>query len=204
MRVLTTIATFIISTSILGQTSKHYITVQEDTTNTKNFRYFFMNNYGDRILKLDTAKYYVCFSDTIQYFAIVGLNHKNGWWAIDMNENVLFQVYNTSNGEPSPDELRFGMIRIVDDSGKIGFANFKGKVVIKPQFEAATSFFRDKAIIGGRCKQVLWCCEGEKADKHYMTQCKQTGYINKKGQVQQLGNLTLEEMEKKINWKSAD
>ena len=196
------IVTFLISTVVFGQASKDYLIVQEDTTNTQKFGYVFLNQKGDTVIRLDTAKYYVCFSDTIQYFAIVGIKNKNGWWAIDKNEQLLFQVFNTSSGEPSPDELRYGMIRIVDDAGKIGFANYKGEVVIKPQFEAASSFYKNMAIIGRQCKQVLWCCKGKNEDKHYVTECNQTGYIDKDGQIQKIGNFTFEQIQKEIDWQS--
>ena len=96
------------------------------------------------------------------------------------------------------------MIRIVDENGKIGFANYKGEIGIKPQFEAATAFYKDKAIIGKDCEQVLWCCKSEHEDKHYITKCKQTGYINKKGQVKDLGELTVEQMQKKLHWPVAE
>ena len=174
--------------------------IHHDTTGLQKYKYVFINSDGDTVTRLDTSKYYYCWNDTTRYFAIVGINHKPGWWAIDRNENILFQVFNTSDGEPSPDELTYQMIRIVDDKGKIGFANYKGEIVIKPQFEIATSFYKDKAIIGSQCKKVLWCCEGENEDKHYMIQCEKTGYINLKGQVQELGNLTFEQMAKKLNW----
>lgn len=176
--------------------------VRYDSTGKQKFGYVFTNQKGDTVTRLDTAKYYTCFSDTIEYFAIVGIKNKKGWWAIDKNETLLFQVFNTSSGEPSPDALREGMIRIVDDSGKIGFSNYKGKIVIKPQFEAASSFYKGKAIIGKQCQQVLWCCEGENEDKHYIIDCKQTGYINKKGQLGKIGNYSFEEIQKEIGWKS--
>jgi len=185
-------------------TEKDFLTVHQDTTDTHKFGYVIINQSGDTVMRLDTAKYYTCFGDTIQYFAIVGLKNKKGWWAIDRNENLLFEVYNTSYGEPSPDELTNGMIRIVDKKGKIGFANFKGKIVIKPQFEAATTFYKGKAIVGRQCKQVLWCCKGDNADKHYLTKCTQTGYIDKKGQVKEMGDYTLEQMQKKLNWPPGD
>ncbi len=174
--------------------------VRYDTTGKQKFGYVFTNQKGDTVKRLDTARYYVCFSDTIQYFAIVGIKKKKGWWAIDKNEKPLFQIFNTSSGEPSPDELREGMIRIVDDSGRVGFANYKGEIVIKPQFEAASSFYKGKAIIGRQCQQVLWCCEGENEDKHYIIKCKQTGYINRKGQIRKIGNQTFEQVQKEIGW----
>lgn len=176
--------------------------VRYDTTDKQKYGYVFVNPKGDTVTRLDTAKYTVCFSDTIRYFAVVGIRNKSGWWAIDKNEKPLFKIYNTSSGEPSPDELREGMIRIVDDSGKIGFANDKGEIVIKPQFEAASSFYKGKAIIGRQCQQVLWCCKGENEDKHYIIDCKQAGYMNKKGQVRKVGNWTFEQIQKEIGWKS--
>jgi hypothetical protein len=184
----------------LAQINKGFLIVQEDTTCKNKFGFAFLNQNGDTITRLDTARYYMCFSDTIQYFAIVAICNKPGWWAIDRYEHVLFEVFNTSDGEPSPDELHEGMIRIVDSAGKIGFANYKGRVVIAPQFEAATSFKNGKAIIGKACKQVLWCCKGAHADKHYILQCTKTGYINTQGKIFAMGNLTLTQMKKKIGW----
>jgi WG containing repeat len=204
MRTLILITILSISTCCFGQQQKDYLISVEDTTNIQKFRYAFINQRGDTITRLDTSKYYHCFSDTVRHFAIVGIVNKKGWWAIDRNENLLFQVFNTSSGEPSPDELKFGMIRIIDDSGKLGFANEKGEVVIKPQFEAASRFYNDKAIIGKQCKQVLWCCQGENEDKHYVTECKQTGYIDRKGKVQKIANVTFEQMQKLIGWQAPD
>jgi len=201
MKTLLFIIAFLFVIVSHGQKPKNYMVVHYDTTNKEKFAYVFTNQRGDTLTKLDTAKYYFCFSDTIQYFAIVGIKNKKGWWAIDTNETPLFEVFNTSSGEPSPDELREGMIRIVNYSGQIGFANYKGKVVIKPQFKAASSFYKGKAIIGRQCQQVLWCCKGENGDKHYITECKQTGYINTQGQVRKIGDYTFEQIQKEIGWK---
>jgi len=204
MKNLLFILTFLSSTFSFGQKSTNYLVVHFDTTNTQKFGWVFVNQKGDTVTRLDTAKYYVCFSDTIQYFAIVGIKNQRDWWAIDKNEKLLFKVFNTSSGEPSPDELRYDMIRIVDDSGRIGFANFKGKVVIKPQFEAASSFYKDHAIIGRQCKQILWCCEGKNEDKHYIIECNQAGYINRSGQIQKIGNGSFEQTAKEIGWKPGE
>ncbi len=196
------ISGFLIVINSVAQKKADYMVVSYDTTGKQKFGYVFISPKGDTITRLDTARYFICFSDTIQYFAIVGIAKQKGWWAIDKHERQLFEVFNTSNGEPSPDALREGLIRIVDKNGKIGFANYKGEIVIQPQFEIASSFYKGKAIIGSDCKQVLWCCAGEHADKHYTTTCKQTGYINLKGQILHMGNQTFEEIQKKIGWKS--
>ncbi len=196
------ILTLFMTTAGLSQKRSNYLLVQYDTSGKQPYGYVITNPKGDTVTRLDTAKYYVCFSDTIEYFAIVGIKNKKGWWAIDKNENILFEVYNTSSGEPTPDVLREKMIRIVGENELIGFANEKGKVVIKPQFEAVSSFYKGKALIGKKCRQVLWCCEGEHSDKHYITECKQTGYINKKGQILYIGYQTFEQTQRKIGWKA--
>ncbi len=187
---------------LTGKRLKSYMVVQYDTAGREKYAYFFTNEKGDTVTRLDAAKYYVSFSDTIQYFAIVGIKNKKGWWAIDRKETPLFQVFNTSSGEPSPDQLREGMIRIVDEYGKIGFANNKGVILIKPQFEAASSFYKGKAIVGRQCQQILWCCKGVNEDKHYIIDCKLNGYIDNKGQVQKIGIYTFEQIQEEIGWKS--
>ncbi|MXV14298.1 WG repeat-containing protein [Hufsiella ginkgonis] len=197
------IAFFLLSLTALSSCRRPapgYLLVRQDTTQQRA-QYVFMSPGGDTVRRLDTAKYYVCFSDTVRAFAIVGIKGRKSWWAIDRDEKPLFQVYNTSDGEPTPDELRYGMIRIVDDKGRIGFANDRGKVVISPRFEAASNFYRDKAIIGGSCKKVLWCCEGENSDKHYMIDCKQAGFIDRSGRIRKMGAYSFEEMEKLSGWK---
>lgn len=206
MKTLMFIITLLSSTIIFGQNSHNFFVVHADETNTQKFKYVFVNQKGDTITRLDSSKYFICFTDTAKYFAIVGIKHKHGWWAIDTNKNILFRVYNTSYGEPSPDEVKDGMIRIVDDSGKIGFADYKGKIVIQPQFEEASSFYNGKAIIGKQCEQILWKpLQGENdGDKHYSIECKQSGYIDKNGQIKKIGNFTFEQIAKEIGWKSED
>ena len=101
-------------------------------------QYLVLNTQNDTVLKLDPDKYWMCFSDTVKSFLVVAPKDRKGWWAIDFDENYLFKVYNTSPGEPSPDEISFDRIRIVDETGKIGFADEKGNIIIKPRFKQAT------------------------------------------------------------------
>ena len=186
-----------------GQDRKNIFIVKEDTTwpHQNKYSYVITTAYGDTVLKLDSAKYYICFNHTFSNFAIVGITHKPGWWAIDIHEHLLFQVYNTSYGEPSPDEITNGMIRIVDKKGKIGFANDKGTVVIQPQFEFASSFFHDSAVIGKNCKKILWCCKGVNEDKHYYTKCVKCGVINKSGSLVMQADYPPEQMWEELKWK---
>jgi hypothetical protein len=160
--------------------------------------YYVLDSKNDTIIKLDTAKYFVCFDEEFEHFLTVAPKGRSGWWAINLNENYLFQVYNTSHGEPSPDILKYGMIRIVDANGKIGYADEYGKVVIKPQFEKASSFYKKYAIIGEDCHKVPWdtsdvICE------HFSIECSRYGYIDKKGNVIEFGDYSYNELVDKLN-----
>ena len=127
-----------------------------------------------------------------------------GWAAIDAKEKILFNVYNASNGEPNPDILVEGKIRIVNSDNLIGFANSNGQVVIKPQFESVSTFYKGKAIIGKNCKEVPWDKhESENGCHHYLIVCRKHGYINTKGVVIKLGNFTFEKIMKEIDDKVA-
>jgi hypothetical protein len=113
----------------------------------------------------------------------------------------LFQVYNTSPGEPSPDEISFNKIRIVDETGKIGFADEKGNIIIKPRFDNATSFYNEYAIVGEDCKKIPWdTIQNESGDMHYSIICSKNGYINSAGDIIEIGNSTFEELCKKLNF----
>lgn len=162
------------------------------------------------IRMLDTAKYFVNFnSDKYVYFAIFGMragyNKGHGWPAIDSKEKLVFHVYNTSFGEPNPDYLVEKKIRIVDENNLIGYADHKGKVIIKAQFEFATSFHDGKAIIGQKCKKVPWNSHADNNDcQHYSIICEQYGYLDTDGTILKLGNYTFEEIIKDIKWKMPD
>lgn len=177
--------------------------VEERETETWRSIYSLIDEKGKTIKVLDSAKYYHCISGfEYGYFAIFGKKDNPGWSAIDSNENVLFQVYNTSFGEPSPDYLIENKIRIVGENYKIGFANDKGKIIIKPKFEIASSFHKGKAIIGEKCEKILWDKHAKEGDcHHYSIECKNYGYINEKGEVLKLGKYKFEKIAKEINWK---
>ncbi|WP_207420244.1 WG repeat-containing protein [Desertivirga brevis] len=168
-------------------------------------QYYLVDDKGKTVRKLDTARFKMFLSGFRPgYFAVFSIKGVKGWSAIDINEKILFKVYNTSSGELSPDELREGKIRIVDASGKIGFANSLGKVVIKPQFEIASSFYKGKAMIGQKCKNVPWDKHEDESSAfhHYSIVCQEQGYINSEGKVVLIGNFTYEQIKKRIKWKS--
>ncbi|MBD3584019.1 WG repeat-containing protein [Flavobacterium selenitireducens] len=168
--------------------------------------YHLINEKGETIKVLDSSRYAVSFNgDKLSYFAIFLIKGESGWTAIDSDEKVLFKVYNTSFGEPSPDEIVENKIRIVGQNNKIGFADHKGNIIIKPQFEIVTSFSNGKAIIGESCEKKPWGKHEDKDDcQHYSIVCTKHGYIDAHGKILEIGNLTFEEVMKKINWKSPE
>lgn len=202
MRFIIFIISIIFSNSF-GQSKFKIKTEENEKFETS---YYVVDEKGKTLKQLDSAKYIILLDtdDDYRYFAIFGMKNENGWCAIDINENILFKVYNTSYGEPSPDLLVENKIRIVDEKDKIGYANYKGEIIIKPQFEIASSFHKDKAIIGESCEKIPWNLPEELNHSdchHYSTECKNNGYINEKGNIIELGNFTFEEVAKKINWK---
>ena len=180
--------------------------VQIEETDTWRNIYTLVDEKGRVIRQLDTSLYHICLSgDQFGYFAIFGKKGYSGWAAIDANETVLFNVYNTSFGEPTPDQLIENKIRIVGSDDKIGFANHKGEIVIQPQFEIVTSFNKGKAIIGETCKKVPWNEHGDEAGcHHYSIICKTHGYINGKGVVIKKGAYTFEQIVKEIKWQAPE
>ena len=178
-----------------------------DTKETKTWKEIYLINdeKGNLIKQLDSSKYSVSFNDnSLRYFAVFLIKNQRGWSAIDSNEEILFEVYNQGD-EINPDNLIENKIRIIDDNLKIGFANEKGKIIIKPQFEIVTSFHNGKAIIAENCEKIPWNAHAEESDcHHYSVECKKYGYINEKGKIIELGNYTFEEIQKKINWKQPE
>lgn len=188
-----------ILTACSNKTPDNKLIVHDGSTGSE-FHYFVLNQRGDTVLNLSPKKYFVCFSDTIEKFLVVAPRNRKGWWAIDLKENYLFEVYNTNIGEPSPDKLIEGKIRIVDSTGRIGFANNKGQIIIKPQFEFITAFSKGKAIIGENCKKIPWDKNQDTVDAHYSLLCNKYGYINEQGEIMELNDSSYEEVVKKINW----
>ncbi len=162
---------------------------------------------GKVIRRLDTSKYFVCFSsEKFLHFAIfgmrAGIDKSPGWAAINAEENILFRVYNTSFGEPSPDYLVENKIRIVDNNNLIGYADNKGKIIIQPQFAVATAFHNGKAIIGNTCRKIPWNAHSNESDcQHYSIICDEYGYINTKGTILKFGTYSFDDIMNEIKWK---
>ena len=200
MKHLLTLCLLIVNLSVEAQTKFKLV---ENETETWRSIYSIVDENNNTLKVLDSAKYYVALNGfDYGYFAILGKKGMPGWSAIDANEKVLFQVYNTSFGEPSPDYLIENKIRIIDQNEKIGFANEKGEIIIKPQFEIVTSFHNGYAIIAEKCKKIPWGNhEHDDGCKHYSIKCERHGYIDEKGKIIKLGNFTFEQIMEEIKWK---
>ena len=185
---------------------------QIGTTNWVFGEYFLLNASGDTIKKLEKHDYIVSFAGNFEKFAVLGIRGERDWCAIDIHENILFKVANIPLEEPfSPDHLVEDRIRIIDTTRNYGFANTKGKIVIKPQFELVTQFHNGFAIIAEDCHKVYWKDDEETDDEetdhvehevcnHYSLKCNKHGYIDKRGKIIKFGNYTFEEIQKEIGW----
>lgn len=126
----------------------------------------YVNQKGDTVIPI--GKYRYCFFDTVTTFAIVA--DTSGVYAIDQNENRLYEVYWYDNG---PDYVEYGLFRI-KRNGKTGYANAKGEVVIEPQFDCAYSFENGKA-------KVTYDCELYEVGEHTEMKSDNWFYIDKSG-----------------------
>ena len=178
--------------------------VEGTETGTWKMIFDLVDSEGKTITTLDTSKYASIDlnNQKLGYFAVFMIADTQGMFAIDVDEKILFEVYNRDVGVPYPDELIEGKIRIVDKDDRVGFANEFGQVVIEPQFEVATSFNKGKAIIGQECRKVPWHADdGEKGDcTHYSVECKEYGYIDTNGDIKKIGQYTFDEIQEEINW----
>ncbi len=105
----------------------------------------YINQNGDTIIELN--KYFFCFTDTITDFGIV-MKKGGKAFAIDQNENKLYEVYWYDNG---PDWIVDGRFRIIKDN-KIGFADRKGKIIIEPKYQCAFQFKNGIAKVSYKCE----------------------------------------------------
>jgi len=105
--------------------------IKEVETKTWKSIYYTVDEKGKIIKELDTVKYYARMSnDNYRYFAVFGIKNESGWYAIDVNGKIIFKIYNVSLGEILPDVIVDNKIRIVDESNKIGFADYKEKLLL--------------------------------------------------------------------------
>lgn len=88
---------------------------------------------------------------------------------------VHYRPYRFDNGN---DYIQDGMYRIVDNRGRIGYADEKGKPVIKPRFAFGFPFKNGKAKVTdkGKSKEAT----GSRGEYHYW-ESDEWYYIDKNG-----------------------
>lgn len=93
----------------------------------------YLNERGDTIVPY--GKYRYCQTDTITGIGFVYENKQKKSRIVCINDagKELFYVFKCDNG---PDYLKEGLFRMMDEQGRIGFADSLGNVVIHPQFTA--------------------------------------------------------------------
>ncbi len=103
----------------------------------------FLNEQGDTIVPY--GKYKFCQNNCVKN-SVFAYENKEDARIVCLNSQgkELFYVFQYDNG---PDKLREGLLRIMDENGLIGFADYLGNVVIKPQFRFAFSFENGKAKV---------------------------------------------------------
>ncbi|TJZ50054.1 hypothetical protein FAZ15_21785 [Sphingobacterium olei] len=69
-------------------------------------KYGYQDKQGKMVIPF--GKYYMCFTDTIKTIGFVAIP-KQGFWAINKNDEKLFRVVPFGNG---PDYVRNGLFRI--------------------------------------------------------------------------------------------
>jgi len=165
--------------------------------NKEQVRYYFVNHEFGLIRELNKEKYITSLTTHINsYFAIFSLNKSQGWYAVDFNENILFEVFNYVRNEPTPDFLTENRIRIINDDGKIGFANKCGKIIIKPKFDWVTHFYSGKAIFGDDCSL-------KEQNGFFSFDCKKYGVINANGEIiEKYESDSFSQVQEKIEWKN--
>ena len=113
----------------------------------------YRNAAGDTIVPL--GKYLHCYTPEFTYFAVV-LTKDKRTIAIDTNDRELFEVY-IFDAMPDNEFSQYygdGELFRIKKKGLIGFANFKGEIVIPPQFECAGYFEDGKCWVTKKCTLV--------------------------------------------------
>lgn len=195
---------FLITTiNSYSQTQSQFYKIGRKYLN-KNEQFYLLNSKGDTLKQLTKHSYNLCFTNEFENFAVFGIRGKQGWFAIDTDEKILFEIHNRYLSEISPDFIVEGKIRIIEN-GKVGFADQRGRIIIKPKFESVTEFSNGFAIIAENCRKVPCHNEKEHSDcQHFSIECKLYGYIDVNGKIHKLGNYTFDEIKKEINWKAAE
>lgn len=105
---------------------------------------------------------------------IASVVYQRKWIYINTKGEKVAEAFNYDNG---PDYLSDGLSRIINEEGKIGFMDEKGKTIIPPQFDFAEPFEKGKSRVCRGCKIDF------KKDEHGEIVGGDWGVINKKGKL---------------------
>lgn len=131
----------------------------------------YLNEQGDTIVPY--GKYEYCGYDSIAPIGIVS-EPRGGIVMINNKGEKLFKVMTIDNLQA--DYVSEGLYRILDEEGKIGYADTLGNVVIKPQFQCAWPFEGGHARVAYHGKKIS-------EDEHSEWESDEWFYVDKKGQV---------------------
>lgn len=134
---------------ILGDSNDPLIPISND----KNFSFdspcAFVNIKGDTIIPF--GKFTFVEPDTLIDFVIVREN-ESGFIGINREGECIFDAY--IYGDFQFDTFYEERIRIIQN-GKIGYANERGIIVIKPQYKCASIFENGKAKVAYSCSTTM-------------------------------------------------
>ena len=131
----------------------------------------YLNARNDTIIPF--GKYTYMGSDTIDK---IGFVVKDEIVCIDNTGQELFTVFPYDNG---PDYIVEGYFRIIDKSGKIGFANREGDIRIQPQYAFAHPFSKGKTKATYSGKKVYI----DDSKEHWVWDSDEWFTINKRGEI---------------------
>lgn len=140
--------------------SEYYLYLKVDTSE-KSEKYGYADSKGKIVIPF--GKYPRVFTDTIKTIGFVAVRHQGlsqvkGYYAIDRNDEILFQVYPFDNGVDIVEE---GLFRIVDEQGLIGFANMDGEIVIQPRYAYVDRFMDGLASFCAGCPRRTYINDKE-------------------------------------------
>lgn len=137
---------------------------------------FFLNEEGDWLWYENMTEK----TDSYGHLLKVVWN-KGEWVAMDAEGKRLFRVFSYDNG---PDYVKEGLFRILDENGRVGFADTKGNIVVKPQFAFAFPFEGETAwaTYEGESKEVA----GSGGEYHYW-ESKRWYEVTKEGEIKSTG-----------------
>lgn len=148
-----------------------FLVLKVDTT-AKYEQYAYVNQDGQTIVPYN--RYLQCYTDTIRTIGFV-FKPNVGCVALNNKGKELFNVFMADNGNDYPKDELF---RILDKSGtKMGVANIKGQVIVKPKYDAIFPYHEGLAAVSVGCKTV----RPQDDPEHEYVVGGKWGFIDKRG-----------------------